>query len=153
MSIHPVNAIATPQSAYHGSGSPHLSIAQPPISTSVKRKVSLATGYAAYPLIKEMADKISELCPGVETEVFRIKNDFFGESVTVAGLVCGVDLLTQLRGKDLGDRLIIPSVMLRDEKDRFLDDMTLSSLEDALNEKIVCADASGADFISAILDN
>ena len=121
--------------------------------TSVKRKVSLATGYAAYPLIKEMADKISELCPGVETEVFRIKNDFFGESVTVAGLVCGVDLLTQLRGKDLGDRLIIPSVMLRDEKDRFLDDMTLSSLEDALNVKIVCADASGADFISAILDN
>ena len=121
--------------------------------TSVKRKVSLATGYAAYPLIKEMADRIGELCPDVETEVFRIRNDFFGESVTVAGLVCGKDLLLQLEGKELGDRLIIPSVMLRDEKDRFLDDMTLSSLEEALNVKIVCADSSGADFISAILDN
>ncbi len=123
-------------------------------SKAVKKSLSLATGSAAYPLIKELAEKLTDVYPGLEINVYRIENDFFGHSVTVAGLVTGQDLINQLKGKALGEALIIPDVMLRSEGDLFLDSISLEELERALGVKVkvVCA-SSGADLIEKTVEN
>jgi NifB/MoaA-like Fe-S oxidoreductase len=84
-------------------------------------------------------------------EVYEIKNEFFGETITVAGLITGKDLYQQLRGKDLGKVLFLPSSMLRHEKDRFLDDTTPQWLENKLNTRIVFLDNDGYAFVEQIL--
>ena len=115
------------------------------------RKVSIATGFAAYDFIKSLADELMRRVPTLDITVLRIRNDFFGKNITVAGLVTGADLLAQLEGKSLGERLIIPSVMLRAEGDMFLDSVTVDALSDKLGVPIVPTDSTGADFISSIL--
>ncbi len=118
----------------------------------VKRSVSLATGTAAYPLIKETAEKLMSVCPDVSVNTYEIKNDFYGHSVTVAGLVTGGDLINQLRDKKLGEVLIIPDVMLRSEGDLFLDNISLEDAGKQLGVEIrtVRAD-SGFELIKEIL--
>lgn len=113
---------------------------------------SIATGHAAYGFISEITDSLCKACPGLHGKVYRITNNFFGESITVAGLVCGCDLVEQLKGKELGDVLFIPSVMIRAEGDMFLDSMTLEEAERALGTKIVPTETSGVAFISAIMN-
>ena len=115
------------------------------------RRVSIATGYAAYDFIKSLADELMRRVPMLNINVYRIRNDFFGKNITVAGLVTGKDLLAQLDGKELGDRLIIPSVMLRAEGDMFLDSMTVDELCASLGVQIIPAERSGTDFVSTIL--
>jgi len=115
------------------------------------RHVSIATGYAAYEFIKSLANALMKRVPSVKIDVYPIRNDFFGKNITVAGLITGKDLAAQLSGCELGDRLLIPSVMLRAEGDRFLDDITLESLSETLSVEIVPADSSGTDFVSKIL--
>ena len=105
-------------------------------NTDTEKTVSLATGTAAYPLIKQLADRLTELYPKVRINVYEIKNDFFGHSVTVAGLVTGGDLINQLKGKELGEKLLIPDVMLRSEGDLFLDSISLEDAEEELGIKI-----------------
>lgn len=114
---------------------------------------SIATGYAAYSFIKELVDILKQHCPNLHCTVYPIENRFFGENITVAGLVCGCDLIEQLKDKPLGDRLILPSVMLRDEQDRFLDDTTLKELSETLRISVTLSPSTGEDFIRAILDN
>jgi NifB/MoaA-like Fe-S oxidoreductase len=94
-----------------------------------------------------------KLCPQVEVEVYPIRNDFFGEMITVSGLLTGQDILAQLTGKDLGDRLLLPVNVLRSGEDVFLDDMTLGDLEKALQVKIDIVKSSGYDFVDMILLN
>ena len=112
---------------------------------------SIATGKAAYPLISELVEVLKRRCPHLDCPVYAIENHFFGETITVAGLVCGCDLKEQLAGKKLGDFLLIPSVMLRDEGDRFLDDVTCDELSQTLGVPIIPSRTDGADFIRDLL--
>ena len=116
------------------------------------RKVSVATGAAAYDFIKSLADRLCEQVPTLECNVYRIINDFFGHNITVAGLLTGKDLANQLKGKDLGDRLLIPRVTLRSEGDVFLDDTTPEWLAEQLGGiEVVPVESTGNDFVSKVL--
>ena len=81
-----------------------------------------------------------------------MRNDFFGDSVTVSGLVTGGDVIAQLKGCDLGSRLLIPQNMLRRGEDVFLDDVTVSGVSEALGVPVVVVRADGGDFFRAIYD-
>ncbi len=116
-----------------------------------KRKLSVATGVSAYEFIKAHAEILNKKL-GCDITVYQIENRFFGDTVTVAGLIVGRDIYETLKDKDLGERLIIPSVMLREFQDVFLDNMTVSRLEEKLNVKITVADSSGDGFVYAITE-
>ena len=92
------------------------------------------------------------LVPDLMIQVYPIRNDFFGENITVSGLLTGGDLVAQLKGKKLGSRLLLPANVLRSGEDIFLDDMTLEGLEKALQVKIDIVKSSGQEFIAAVLD-
>lgn len=119
----------------------------------IERHVSIATGVAAYPLLVRLCRLVSEKYPLVKADVFQIKNDFFGHSVTVAGLVTGKDLISQLKDKPHAETLIIPSVMLRSEGDVFLDDVSLEDVEKVLSVSVRVTDAnSGFELLENILE-
>lgn len=118
-----------------------------------KRTVSLVTGRLAYRFIKEMADRMMEVYPELTIQVFPIRNDFFGELITVSGLLTGQDILAQLQDKVLGDKLLLPQNVLRSGETVFLDDMTVAELEKTLQVPIDIVKSSGRDFIEAILNN
>lgn len=118
---------------------------------SRKRRVSIATGMLAAPCIRAMAEKIREKYPNVRPQVFPIRNDFFGERITVSGLVTGQDLIAQLSGQDLGEELLIPCNMLKADEDIFLDDVSAKELSDALQVPAVIVKSSGQDLIDAVL--
>lgn len=115
------------------------------------REVSVATGFLAYPYIKRMADRIMEKYPKSKIHVYGIRNDFFGELITVSGLITGQDLIGQLKGKALGEKLLLPCNMLRIEEQDFLDDVTLQDVKDALQVPVDIVKSSGQDFIDAVL--
>ena len=115
------------------------------------REVSVATGKLAYPLICSMAEKLKSRYPGTVIHTYQIENRFFGERITVAGLVTGQDLKEQLSGKKLGKALLLPCNMFRSQEEVFLDDMTLDELKDALQSEIDIVKSSGQDFIDAVL--
>ena len=116
-----------------------------------KRKISLVTGTAAFPLITEIVDKCMKKWDNLECKVFEIKNNFFGEKITVAGLVTATDIKEQIKGKDLGQEMLIPSVMLRNEGDMFLDSITVDELSKDLLVKITSVQVDGFSLIDAIL--
>ena len=118
---------------------------------SIERSVSIATGEAAYDFIRKMAKKIQKKCKGVRCKVYKIYNDFFGHSITVSGLITGVDLENQLKENSLEDALILPRNMLRAEGDLFLCGMSKDELSQKLGVKIEIADTDGASFVSAVL--
>ena len=98
-----------------------------------------------------------ELCHGLTIRVYAIRNDFFGETITVAGLVTGQDLIAQLKerqqaGEDLGETLLLPSNMLRSGEQIFLDDVTVQEVEQALGLTVKAVEPGGGDFVSAALD-
>lgn len=115
------------------------------------KTVSLVTGLLAYPYIKQMADKLMEVYPEYRLNVYPIRNDFFGERITVSGLLTGQDIKSQLSGRKLGERLLLPQNILRSGESVFLDDLTVSDLEKALQVKIDIVKSSGYDFINAVL--
>ena len=115
-------------------------------------KLSMATGVLAYPYIQSMAERVCETFPNIKVHVYCIKNEFFGEKITVAGLITGQDLIKQLSGQQLGDRLLLPCSMFRNQEDVFLDDITLTELEDALQVKVDIVKSRGQDFIEAIIN-
>lgn len=115
------------------------------------RRVTVITGVAAGPLMKSFASMIGEKYPNVTVDVAVVVNRFFGESITVAGLLCGRDIKEQLSGRDMGDLAVISSDMLRDGTDVLLDDVAVPELERALNVKIVPADNDGFDLLEKIL--
>lgn len=120
------------------------------------RTVSCATGYAAYDVIRGLADKTEKENPGLKINVYKIRNDFFGESITVAGLLTGKDILAQLQSEAmagrLGDKLLLPKVCLRAEGDLFLDGMTPAELSDALGVKIEFVPNDGYELLAALKD-
>lgn len=116
------------------------------------RHVSVATGEIAEGFIKGLAEKIEQLCEGVKVDVYPIKNNFFGGGVSVSGLVCGCDIIKQLKDKIKTDTLLIPHSMLRDDDNIFLDDTTVEDVEKALDVKIVPVLNDGYEFVEKILD-
>ena len=119
--------------------------------TDRPRKCSIATGTAAYPFICSLVEKLKEVCYNLECTVYKIENTFFGSNITVAGLVTGQDLISQLAGKELGEKLLLPKVMVREEDEIFLDDVTVQEVEQALNTSVQLTENDGAAFIAAIL--
>ena len=116
-----------------------------------EKHLSIATGVAAYPLMKELSAAVTKKYPDIIIDVYEIVNDFFGHSITVAGLVTGGDLINQLKGKNLYDGLLIPSVMLRSEGDVFLDDVSLDDAEKELGVKITPVSCDGYELTDIIL--
>ena len=114
------------------------------------RSVTIATGELAYQTIKGLAERLEKTCDGLTVNVYAIKNNFFGGMVNVAGLVCGNDLITQLADKPKTDITAIPSVMLRDSEDIFLDDVTLTEAEERLGCKIIPVNNDGYEFVEVI---
>lgn len=115
------------------------------------RTVSIATGAAAHDHICQLADKLMQRVNGLEIRVHCIINRFFGESVTVAGLLTGKDVSEQLSGKDLGDELLFPAVMLRADEDIFLDDMTPAQLSALLGVPVRASKSDGFELVKALL--
>ena len=120
---------------------------------SIKQELSMATGLLAYPYIKQMTEEIMEAYPNVKIHLYAIRNDFFGEHITVSGLLTGQDIRDQLMGKELGERLLLPQNILRSGEDVFLDDLRLPELEKALQVPINIVKSSGCDFIDGIICN
>ncbi len=117
----------------------------------IDRHISIVTGVAAYPLLREIASLCEQKCSGLKCDVYAIKNDFFGERITVAGLITATDIYNQLKDKSLGDTLLIPSSMLRAEGDMFLDSITVEELSQKLNITIKPTDNDGYALVDAIL--
>ena len=115
------------------------------------RHVSIATGVAAYDTIKAMACELEVRIEGLKIDVYKIINHFFGESITVSGLLTGKDISEQLAGCDLGDVLLFPENALRAGGDVFLDDMTPEELSKKLNVAVSPSGASGEGFICSVL--
>ncbi|MBO5105900.1 MAG: DUF512 domain-containing protein [Clostridia bacterium] len=118
-----------------------------------ERKITVATGESAYPLIKNIVDISTKKWHNLYCNVKQIKNNFFGGHITVTGLITGGDLIEQLKGEELGENLLISSSMLRHEKDKFLDDITVRQVENALNVKVLIIENDGFEFVSNLLGN
>lgn len=116
------------------------------------RELSIATGFLAYPYIQKMASRIEEKYSNTQIHVYPIRNDFFGELITVSGLITGQDLIHQLQNQKLGDRLLLPCNMFRSQEEVFLDDITLAQVEDALQVRADIVKSSGQDFIDVIVN-
>ncbi|MCI8594483.1 MAG: DUF512 domain-containing protein [Oscillospiraceae bacterium] len=114
---------------------------------------SVATGVAAAPFIQEMIDRAAGKCHNkLDCAVYPVVNRFFGETIDVAGLVTGGDLMAQLRGKPLGERLLLPVNMLRHGQNVFLDDVTVPQVEEALGVRVVTVEQDGFDLCDKIFE-
>ncbi len=116
-----------------------------------KRNFSIATGVAAAPFLQKLVDEARETWHNLNGKVYPIVNDFFGHEITVAGLITGRDLIAQLRGKDLGDELLLPDVLLKFHEDVFLDDVTLSEVREALGVPITMVGSDGYELLRCML--
>lgn len=125
-----------------------IDMSEPPES---ERRVSIATGCAAYPTISAISDALMAKYPNLKINVYKIANKFFGESITVSGLLTGVDLHDALKDKELSDELLIPSNMLRAEEDDFLCGMTRRELSERLSVPITKSGHDGFELVDAIL--
>lgn len=118
---------------------------------SLCHKVTMACGEGVFPYMKRIMSMINEKFPNITINTRAIKNNFFGGGVNVSGLVTGGDLIDQLRGDDLGDRLIITSSMLRFENDLFLDDVSTDDVERELGVTLVPVNNNGNDLVEAVI--
>lgn len=118
---------------------------------SLCHKVTIACGEGVFPYMKRIMSMINEKFPNITINTRAIKNNFFGGGVNVSGLVTGGDLIDQLRDDDLGDRLLIPSSMLRFENDLFLDDVSTDDVERELNITLIPINNNGNDLVEAVI--
>lgn len=130
------------------------------LNKNSKGSFTIVTGASAYEEIKRATDKISERNSKIKIKAKKIINEFFGETITVAGLVTAQDIIKQLKDEEVGKYVIIPECMLRkgyelssDDKKIFLDDITVEELEKALNRKILICDYTGENLIKIINEN
>lgn len=116
------------------------------------KEISLATGVLAAPILAELLEEIKKKFPEITVHLYPIINHFFGEEITVVGLVTGQDLVAQLRGKVLGEYLLIPSVMIRPKESDFLDDYTIKEVESTLQTRVRIVQSDGISFVRAIVE-
>lgn len=117
-----------------------------------KIRATIATGKLAGPYLEKYMEEIRQKYPNVQTDVRVIKNHFFGEKITVSGLITGQDLKEQLSEEDTGDRILLPCTMLRDGENIFLDDVTVEELSETLGKEIIIVNESGEDLVAAVLE-
>ena len=117
-----------------------------------ERVMSMATGRLAYPYLLRLVQAMKDKFPNVHVNVVPIRNDFFGELITVSGLITGQDLMSQMKEQMQGERLLIPCNMLRIDEDVFLDDYTTDDVEKTLQVKLNIVKSSGQDLLDAILE-
>ncbi len=115
------------------------------------RKKTLACGTSAKPFLQKNIEFIKKKFPNINVDVVAIENNFFGGGINVSGLVTGVDLISQLKGRDLGEELLIPSVMLRTEGDIFLDDTSTEDVERELKIKLTPVRNDGEEFLNSVI--
>ena len=111
----------------------------------------MATGFLPYPYLKRLLDRMAEVYPGRKIHLYPIRNDFFGESITVAGLITGQDLKKQMSVVPLGERLLLPICMFRSGEEVFLDDLTRADVQNALQVPVNIVKSSGQDLVDAVL--
>lgn len=116
-----------------------------------ERSLSIATAKLAYPTIDKVARRIEEKFPNIRIHVYCIKNEFFGETITVSGLLVGQDIINQLKNQELGQRLILPANVLNVDSPIFLDDITLEEMQKTLQLPIDIVQSNGEDFLMKIL--
>ena len=116
-----------------------------------ERELSMATGILSYPYICKLAERLQEKYTRTKIHVYAIRNDFFGERITVSGLITGQDLIEQLKDKELGSRLLLPCNMFRSGEEVFLDDITLKQVEETLQVKADIVKSSGQDFVNSVI--
>lgn len=112
---------------------------------------SIVTGVLARSYVEDATNRICSLFPHVSAKVYAIRNDFFGEYITVAGLITGTDIIAQLKGKELGDALLIPECMMKADEEIFLDNVTVSELSDTLQVPVHIVKSNGLDLVNFIL--
>ncbi len=117
--------------------------------TGSKKKghFSIATGGLVYPVIRSLIDEMSSLFPDVAVDLYAIRNDFFGENITVSGLLTGKDIMKQLKDKKLGDCLYLPQNVLRMNTEVLLDDVTVKEISDSLHVPVNIVKSDGASFV------
>ena len=118
-----------------------------------KREISLATGVLAYPMICTLVREMQKKFKNIKVHVYKIINHFFGETITVSGLLTGGDIVNQLKGKELGEILLLPCNVLRAGEEVFLDDMTLKEVKTALQSNVNIAKSGGKDLLDAFTSN
>lgn len=118
-----------------------------------QRNVSIVTGRLAFGMIKDFSEKIMKLYKNVNINVYAIRNDFFGETITVSGLITGGDIINQLKGKELGDRILLPHNIVRSGEEVFLDDVTLTEVAKALDTPCYVINNSGEAFVKSVLED
>ncbi len=116
------------------------------------RELSIATGVLAAPFIQQIVDNLQRKFPETTVHIYTIQNTFFGERITVSGLITGGDLVSQLTGKSLGERLLLPCNMMRSGEEVFLDDMTVDELEKTLQTQVCIVKSDGQSLIEACLN-
>lgn len=121
------------------------------LSINKNRHVSTIVGALSYGNRTIISNEIKRIRPDIKFDVHRILNDFYGHRITVTGLLTGGDIVKQLKGKDLGDAILIPDICLKADQDIFLDDMTLAELSEALQVKTVIVKSSGADYLHRVI--
>ena len=123
--------------------------------TGDDRKIhrTIATGELAAPFLRKHVESVRKKYPNVDIQVLAIKNEFFGGMITVAGLITGRDLISQLMGIDLGDGLLLTNHMLKSGEPVFLDDVTVDDVQNALQIKVSIVESSGADFVSSLIED
>jgi putative radical SAM enzyme (TIGR03279 family) len=122
-----------------------------PIEYKKQRVVSIATGKSAYKFMMYLKEVTNKYIKNLKINVYQIDNNFFGKTITVSGLITGIDLIEQLKGKELGDSLLITKSMLKSDEDIFLDDYTLEEVSKALDVNIIPVLNEGKDLLSKIL--
>ena len=111
----------------------------------------MATGKLAYPYIKQFADRLMALCEGLKVHVYAIANEFFGEMITVSGLITGQDIIKQLKEQPLGEVLYLPENILRSGEAVFLDDLTILDVQNSLQVPLDIVKSNGYELISSML--
>lgn len=122
------------------------------LSDGKTRRLTLATGKLAYRTICDLAAQMMKAFEWLDLNVVAIRNDFFGERITVSGLLTGQDLIAQLKDLPLGDKLLLPQNVLRSGENYFLDDITVPQLEEALQVRVDIVKSSGQDFVETVLN-
>lgn len=125
--------------------------ALPSNKTVKEKKVSIATGHSAYEFMKDLAELVMEKYPSIDIHVLEIKNKFWGETITVSGLITAKDIVEQLGDENLGEALYITRSMLKADEEIFLDNITLEELQDIMKIKIIPCLNEGKDFVDKIL--
>lgn len=116
-----------------------------------EKHVAIATAKLVYPTIKKLAADVEMKFPGIKIDVYCIINKFFGEHITVSGLLTGQDIIAQLKGKMLGEELLLPCNVLKADEDIFLDDISLKELSDSLQVPVNIIQSEGRDFVDKII--